>query len=1256
MEVEQTESGAAAVPHWDSKLSTLQPAAHRDRFLHLQTSSRYAGSSDPTARLNSILALVDSYKNAAALTSLLPHDWDVLLALEIRLAVATRPLTPDSLQSLLELHKHAATLAPSIELVKRYIGLLLTYCSQLSGIDVAFSTLHPSNGSASTGASSDPALKWTSLDSCPTIDTAQSIYHSSSLPPIVRDAGEAGAWESVCGLEATRWRIREAYSRCAYQLQESQEVWRLYLGFEEAILASSPAATRDEQLEAVRHVYLARLKVPHAAIDDTFQAFSSFVTQHLSPQQYESEMSAANGLVAESKAVLRQRERYEDSLASLFRNGPLHAAGSRQDVDNFATYCKPYLRWQTNRAARVMRSKDRAAAQTELDLTCALFERLIPHFGLHPPSTHKHELVYYAGDVHGSEHYSRDFKRLSPTEREARIQQEQQLFSERLALATDLWLEYISVLTSSARPDASLIMDVCTRAAQSLPTVVNLHCVLMRSWARFRRSRAQIEHPFEKVVTPGALELKASELTDLCLARIDCERELASFDLVVKAGADVDVDPAQDMDKFTEIYALLSYSLGKLAELGDEHDPSLRLEKATVNWVERAVFAMGGPTSDGGAGLNELAESVWQTAVTQQPENALVYREAAAYWLRRFDARRARSWFKAGISKLERKQAQEASQEFSTLMQEWVQFEHQHGSIEEVEFAEGKARAERQRALEAWYAQYAQYESQAQAQTQTQIQPSNPSNGNDAAAMQVDVPSSHAENSSAGKRKADDDDDDEVVADTSIPDAQMSTRTDEPSKSTEAAGEQPKKTRTTEAENTPSRDREHCSVLVAGLDPSIDAAAIRHLLRGCGRIVELSGPTVLTSTSGESSAAALVEFSDPSGAASALTRHGKAVSDSTVSISIGWKCTLFVTNFPEDWEDTHVRTVFAPYGLVFTVRWPSKRFASTRRFCYVQYTTPDAAAAAVAALDKSEVAAGRTLSVALSDPGRRKQRTDAHENGKELFVSGFPRNINEDELKTYFEEFGTVTGVRLLRNNEGGLRGIGFVDFEQTLDAHRAMKELNSTKWRGKTISVTIAENRGAHGASTSRGERKAEVQERRAKSVRVEGLPTDAQEALIQQAVERAVGLGSVQQVLWRPDGANQRATVEFKDAKDAGRAVLVGGAGSVRYIGGGEEVVLSVGAVEEEGVGMQVVGEKGGEQPAALSFVPRASRGGRGRGRGRAFVVGFAQSHSQQSTASTSTAKDVGGDDMEVEPHAEPDNTLMGQDKFRAMLQRRS
>ncbi len=203
--------------------------------------------------MNHILALLHAYRHAAQQTSLLQHDWDLLLALETRLAAATGPLTPASLQALFELHNNAASKDHNTALIKRYISLLLAYFSKLNGIDVAVLATQPTEtGPSST--SYDPASKWTSLESCPTIDLQQSTYNAASLPPLSPDSSDQATWETVCGLEATRWRIREAYTRCAYQLQESQDVWKLYLGFEDALLGSN-LVTRDQQLETVRHVY-----------------------------------------------------------------------------------------------------------------------------------------------------------------------------------------------------------------------------------------------------------------------------------------------------------------------------------------------------------------------------------------------------------------------------------------------------------------------------------------------------------------------------------------------------------------------------------------------------------------------------------------------------------------------------------------------------------------------------------------------------------------------------------------------------------------------------------------------------------------------------------------------------------------------------------------------------------------------------------------------------------------------------------------
>jgi RNA recognition motif-containing protein len=89
----------------------------------------------------------------------------------------------------------------------------------------------------------------------------------------------------------------------------------------------------------------------------------------------------------------------------------------------------------------------------------------------------------------------------------------------------------------------------------------------------------------------------------------------------------------------------------------------------------------------------------------------------------------------------------------------------------------------------------------------------------------------------------------------------------------------------------------------------------------------------------------------------ALTKDKKRVRGEEVSVHLAWKSTLYVTNFPESADDSAVKELFgqvmfeveygvrctnelAKYGIIFDVRWPSKKFKNTRRFCYVQYASP----------------------------------------------------------------------------------------------------------------------------------------------------------------------------------------------------------------------------------------------------------------------------------------------------------------------------
>ena len=50
---------------------------------------------------------------------------------------------------------------------------------------------------------------------------------------------------------------------------------------------------------------------------------------------------------------------------------------------------------------------------------------------------------------------------------------------------------------------------------------------------------------------------------------------------------------------------------------------------------------------------------------------------------------------------------------------------------------------------------------------------------------------------------------------------------------------------------------------------------------------------------------------------------------------------------------------------------------------------------------------------------------------KKVFVGGIKEDIEEDEIRTYFEDFGTVTDVAIVtERGSGKRRGFGFVTFD----------------------------------------------------------------------------------------------------------------------------------------------------------------------------------------------------------------------------------
>ena len=78
-----------------------------------------------------------------------------------------------------------------------------------------------------------------------------------------------------------------------------------------------------------------------------------------------------------------------------------------------------------------------------------------------------------------------------------------------------------------------------------------------------------------------------------------------------------------------------------------------------------------------------------------------------------------------------------------------------------------------------------------------------------------------------------------------------------------------------------------------------------------------------------------------------------------------------------------------------------------------------------------------------------------------LIIRNLARSTTEEELKAFFQEYGTVQSCDLvLDKTTGGSKGFAFVEMPKSGEAKVAMKNLNNMTVASNKIRVKRAENK----------------------------------------------------------------------------------------------------------------------------------------------------------------------------------------------------
>lgn len=161
-----------------------------------------------------------------------------------------------------------------------------------------------------------------------------------------------------------------------------------------------------------------------------------------------------------------------------------------------------------------------------------------------------------------------------------------------------------------------------------------------------------------------------------------------------------------------------------------------------------------------------------------------------------------------------------------------------------------------------------------------------------------------------------------------------------------------------------------------------------------------------------------------------------------------------------NWEttDDSLKNYFSQYGEVIDVT--VMRDNATGRSRGFGFLTFENARCVTEVLKKEHFLDGKII-----DPKRAIPREEQDKTAK-IFVGGVGSDVNEDDFKNFFEQYGTVIDAQLMIDKDTGRpRGFGFVTF----DSDQAVEKIVSEKFlilKGKPIEVKKAEPRtkGADG------------------------------------------------------------------------------------------------------------------------------------------------------------------------------------------------
>jgi polyadenylate-binding protein len=182
---------------------------------------------------------------------------------------------------------------------------------------------------------------------------------------------------------------------------------------------------------------------------------------------------------------------------------------------------------------------------------------------------------------------------------------------------------------------------------------------------------------------------------------------------------------------------------------------------------------------------------------------------------------------------------------------------------------------------------------------------------------------------------------------------------------------------------------------------------------------------------------------------------------------------VFIKNIDLEATQDELTELFKPFGAITSLKLEVDAEGKSKGFGFVNFEEHESAVKAIEALNEKDF---KSKPLFVGRAQKKSERLEELKNqyessrlenliksqGVNLYIKNLNEAIDDEKLREEFQTFGTITSVKVMRDENGKSKGFGFVSFSSPEEATKATAEMNGTMLMEKPLYVALAQPKEA--------------------------------------------------------------------------------------------------------------------------------------------------------------------------------------------------